>query len=62
MLLDSNVIIYRAQGFKLKKLDSSNGFASIITKIEVLGFTKLPEADRLEFIKFFEDIEILPVT
>jgi len=62
MLLDSNIIIYRGQGKIFKTLESSYGFASIITKIEVLGFTRLTEIERIDFIKFFNEIEILQIT
>jgi toxin FitB len=62
VLLDSNTIIYRAQGLSLDKFVNNTGYVSIITKIEVLGFPKLTEKEKNEFEKFFREVEILPVT
>lgn len=63
MLLDSNIVIYRSKGFPIEEILGDGAvFASIITKVEVLGFTKLLKEEIKEFELFFNEIIILPVT
>lgn len=62
MLLDSNIIIYIS-----KKKDFGNFLknkifsASIISKLEVLGFHKLIEKDKLELELLFKTILLIPI-
>jgi predicted nucleic acid-binding protein len=63
MLLDSDVIIYAAQG-KLMDHDFPRVGAitcSIISTIETLGYHKLPINELLALERFFTKIVILPL-
>jgi predicted nucleic acid-binding protein len=67
MIVDSNVIIYSIQqGYeKLQEYlleRSSQVCASAITKIEVVGFHKLDDAEKEEFEAFFRLVTLLPIT
>lgn len=65
MLLDSNVIIYAAkpEHAALREFIADHAPAvSIISRIEVLGYHKLMEADRRSLERFFELAETLPLT
>lgn len=62
MLLDSNIIIYSVQPefekileFLSSKEDSLS--VSIISKIEVLGYNKLTNFDKENFLSFFDKIQ-----
>ncbi len=63
-LLDSNILIYSAQPsfLHLRKYLSQKGNAvSAISLIEVLGYWKLIEKDRIYFKACFELLNVYPV-
>lgn len=63
MVLDSNIIIYSANGNSFEELfREKNLYASVVSKIEVLGFHKItaPQKENLE--AFFDSIFILELT
>jgi predicted nucleic acid-binding protein len=65
MLLDSNIIIYAAQPqhAELRRFIAENDVViSAVSYVEVLGFHKLTEADRLTLTDFFAASDILPIT
>ena len=62
MLLDSNIIIYLSNDSNLDNfLKDEILFASIVSKIEVLGFHKISEKKKLDLSNFFKDITILTI-
>ena len=63
MLLDSNVIIYITNDISLEKdFIDKELFASVATKIEVLGFHKISESEKEKLAAFFDSISILDLT
>jgi predicted nucleic acid-binding protein len=65
MLLDSNIIIYAAlpEHETLRRLISEKEPAvSAVSYVEVLGYHRLTEAERLHFEAFFADARILPLS
>lgn len=67
MILDSNIIIYSVQptystlqAYLLYRINSL--YVSEITKLEVLGFPRLNEADKEYFDDIFSSVNILSVT
>jgi predicted nucleic acid-binding protein len=63
MLLDSNIIIYITNDISLGKIFQENElYASIATKIEVLGFHKISETEKERLEAFFNSVEILELT
>ena len=65
MLLDSNVIIYaaRPEHAALREFIETRAPAvSVISRIEVLGYHKLNEADRQFLERFIEAAESLPLS
>jgi predicted nucleic acid-binding protein len=65
MLIDSNLIIYAAQpaNSKLRDFIANNAPAvSAVSYVEVLGFHRLAQDDRLAFELFFASAEILHIT
>ena len=64
MLLDSNVIIYAADpqhSFLRELIKKEFPFVSIANYIEVLGYDKLTEKQKLYFKEFFRYAHILPL-
>ena len=63
MLLDSNIIIYSAlpAHSSLLKLLQPGTFVSAVSLVEVLGFPRLANADKLSFEKFFAAATVLPI-
>ena len=64
-MLDSNLIIYAARPEYpgLRRLIAARAPAvSMISVVEVLGYHKLSDADRLHFEAFFAAAKILPVS
>ncbi len=66
MILDSNIIIYAAmpKNKKLRKylkLNENSISASIISKLEVLGYHKLSKTEQELFSHFFASINIIPI-
>lgn len=64
-LFDSNLIIYSVSD-KYRQLRpmiiSSDAVVSVITKIEALGYHKLPDDDKDYFETLFASIKMMPVT
>ncbi len=64
-LFDSNLIIYSASDKyeQIRLLIAEPDVAvSTITKVEALGYHKLPEDDRDYFVALFRTVNIMPVT
>ncbi len=64
-LFDSNLIIYSAsdQYEQIRLLIAEPDAAvSTITKVEALGYHKLPEDDRNYFVALFKTVNLMPVT
>lgn len=66
MIIDSNIIIYSNQPHYeplLHYLRSLNTDiqASLISKLEVIGFYKLNEVDKADFEAFFDGVSVLPI-
>ncbi|HEY8668589.1 MAG TPA: type II toxin-antitoxin system VapC family toxin [Tepidisphaeraceae bacterium] len=65
MLLDSNIIIYSGQArhARLRQwMLETAASVSAISYVEVLGFHRISEADRIAFTDFFDRAIILPIT
>lgn len=63
MLLDSNVIIYITNDISLENIFQGNElYASIATKLEVLGFHKISETEKERLGAFFDSVKILELT
>ena len=65
MLLDSNIIIYSAQpeNALLRQFIAENDpKVSALSYVEVLGYHRLAEADRLYFQQFFQVAQVLPIS
>lgn len=64
-IFDSNLIIYSSLD-KYRQLRpliaSTNVFVSAVTKIETLGYHKLPDEDKAYFEAFFQTANVLPIT
>lgn len=61
MVLDSNIIIYSANGNSFEELfREKNLYASVVSKTEVLGFHKLPLVTaNISDFKWIEELEII---
>lgn len=65
MLLDSNIIIYAAKPEHafLRRLIAENAPAvSAVSVVEVLGFHRLTDAERVHFEAFFAAATVLPLS
>ena len=65
ILLDSNTIIYFASpGFADHRLEYSKYdlAASIVSRIEVLGYHSLDQDEKRDFEEYFDSIEVFDVT
>ncbi len=65
MLIDSNIIIYAARPDALKLLsyiETRDTFVSAISYVEVLGFSRLNNAERRWFKNFFDNADLLPIS
>jgi len=65
MLLDSNILIYAAQPEHavLRQFIAEHAPAvSVISYIEVLGFHRLQESERVLLEQFFRAAEVLPLS
>jgi predicted nucleic acid-binding protein len=65
ILLDTNVVIYSYQAefsHLLDYIENNESVVSRITYIEALGYHKLSENELFYLEKFFDEIEILPIT
>ncbi len=64
-LLDSNLLIYSASpsyAFLQRLILDSSNFASVISKVETLGFHQLDAADEVYFTSLFSLLTLLPLT
>lgn len=65
MLLDSNIIIYASQpeNSQIRQFIGEDDIVvSAISYIEVLGYHRLTEKNRLYFEEFFGVVEVLPIS
>src|SRR6516165_1852410 len=65
MLIDSNIIIYaaRPENAALRQfIAEEEPEVSAVSYVEVLGFHKLTEAERVHFEKFFAAATVLPLS
>ncbi len=62
MILDSNVIIFLCNGLAQDKIPKNKPlFASVISRIEVLGYHHLSDFDKSKLSHFFDTITVLPI-
>ena len=64
-LLDSNLLIYSADAtnaFLRPMVRDADNFASVITRVETLGFTRLDPADATYLNSVFTILGLFPVT
>ena len=65
MLLDSNILIYSVtpqyRELLLPYIQGQDNAVSLISKLEVLGFHRLLDADKAQFVALFDRISVLPV-
>ena len=64
MLLDTNILIYLTQpgGEKLlSQITSVEPAASLISRVEALGFQSITSAEEVRLNKLFAWVEVLPV-
>lgn len=65
VLIDSNIVIYSAQPeYQTLRtfLSHYECMVSDITYLEVLGYNRLTDEESLLFERFFESIEIIPIS
>lgn len=65
MLLDSNIIIYAIQpeNTQLRQFIATHTpVVSALSYVEVLGYHRLTEADRIDLEEFFRIAPMLPIT
>jgi predicted nucleic acid-binding protein len=65
MLLDSNIIIYAIQPkyAQLRQFIADHApSVSALSYVEVLGYHRLTEADRIDLELFFQVAQVLPIT
>lgn len=65
MLLDSNIIIYASQPehAQIRQFIGEHDIVvSAISYVEVLGYHRLTEENRLYFEEFFSLVEVLPIS
>jgi hypothetical protein len=65
MLLDSNILIYLAQpgGERLQaQIIAAEPAASLISRVESLGFHRITPAEEARLEKLFAWVEVLPVS
>ncbi|MCZ8157723.1 MAG: type II toxin-antitoxin system VapC family toxin [Leptospira sp.] len=62
MILDSDVIIFLCNGLAQDKIPKNKPlFASVISKIEVLGYHRLTDFEKSKLSHFFDTITVLPL-
>jgi toxin FitB len=63
-LIDTNLIIYAAKkeyAYLLDIIQTENCYYSAVSQVEVLGFSKLEDREKLFFETYFESInEVMP--
>jgi predicted nucleic acid-binding protein len=67
MILDSNIIIYsvKPEYIRLARYLQTNQNivrVSLISTLEVLGFNRLTQTDKLTFEAYFASVDILPIS
>lgn len=67
MILDSNIIIYSAQPeyvslARYLQANQNSVRVSLISTLEVLGFSRLTLKDKLTFEAYLASVEIVPIT
>lgn len=67
MILDSNIIIYSAQPdyillARYLQANQNDVRVSLISTLEVLGYSRMSAKDKLTFEAFFGSVEILPIS
>jgi toxin FitB len=65
MLLDSNIIIYAAQEsneFLREFIAENYPYISALSYVEVLGYHRLTDEDKIYFEEFFNAAQILPIS
>ncbi len=65
MLLDSNIIIYASQPeneFLREFIAENSPYVSALSYLEVLGYHKLTNEDKVFFEEFFNAAHILPIS
>ncbi len=65
MLLDSNTIIYASlpeNQFLRDWISKNTPFLSIVSYVEVLGFHRITNEEKLAFQAFFDSATLLPIT
>ncbi|GAB3768172.1 hypothetical protein GCM10028818_02140 [Spirosoma horti] len=67
MILDSNIIIYSAQPeyvslARYLQTNQNSVRVSLISTLEVLGFSRLTLKDKLTFEAYLASVEIVPIT
>lgn len=65
MLLDSNIIIYAAQPeneFLREFISQNSPYVSALSYLEVLGYHKLTDTDKICFEEFFDSAQILSIS
>lgn len=65
MLLDSNIIIYASQpeNTQIRQFIGEHDIVvSAVSYVEVLGYHRLTEENRLYFEEFFGVVEVLPIS
>ena len=65
MLLDSNIIIYASQpehGQIRQFIGEHDIVVSAVSYVEVLGYHRLTEENRLYFEEFFSVVEVFPIS
>ena len=63
LLLDSNIIIGVVKNrFPVSKLENFSLIVSEITRLEIFGYQKLGKQEEELLIRFFTNIDCLPVT
>ena len=61
ILLDTNVVIYQAQGRLAKPLAEGGYLVSVITEIEALGYRDLAPETEATLRELFESVTIVPL-
>jgi len=63
VIFDTNVLIYLSKfALEPEKILKEKSAISVITKIEALGYHKLPADDKDYFTTVFDTINVIPVT
>ena len=65
MLLDSNILIYgvtqQYRGLLEPYIKNTDNAVSLVSKLEVLGFHRLIESDKVEFTDIFSSLKVIDI-